>query len=159
MYISVCVYVYIRNNNDKMPIYIYITFVGAPCHRCCFITYIVFFIIGPTVTCPPDMEETLPLGVGEMLIKLGKINTNADSKHLTSYPAGVVDGSYKFKPGYTTVRLVASNEIGETSQCSFGVRILGRDIAFNLFNFALIYNEESIYHQTLISTSFSDLYL
>ena len=81
------------------------------------------------------MEETLPLGVGEMLIKLGRINTNVDAKHLKSFPSGVVDGSYKFKPGYTTVRLVASNDVGGSSECSFGVRILGTVGGFHFFSF------------------------
>ena len=74
------------------------------------------------------MEETLPLGEGEMLINLGKINTNVAASNLKSTPAGVLDGSYRFKPGYTTVRLVASNDVGATSECSFGVRIIGINV-------------------------------
>lgn len=84
-------------------------------------------IARPIITCPSSITRTLPLGEGEIGIEVGKINTNVGMKNVSSQPSGVLDGSYKFKPGYSTVSLTATNEIGMKASCSFGVQILDKE--------------------------------
>jgi len=81
----------------------------------------------PTLSCPLNVQATLPLGEGQMSIKIEGIKTNVDSQHLTSNPPGVLDGSYKFQPGHKVVKIVASNDVGVTSECSISVQLIDNE--------------------------------
>ncbi|XP_065058058.1 signal peptide, CUB and EGF-like domain-containing protein 2 [Rhopilema esculentum] len=81
----------------------------------------------PKITCPSDITATLPLGEGIMKINVGKINTNVEAKYLKSFPSGVIDGSHDFKPGYHSVKLRASNELGDATECTFTVQVIDKE--------------------------------
>ena len=85
------------------------------------------FFPGVTIVCPKDVELMLPLGASEMRLPLSKLG-NMDLKNVISEPAGVFNGTYKFKSSPTTttaVRLLYSNGYS-TSSCYFRVNVTGK---------------------------------